>query len=145
MRNKKHNDRGVESRWTPALAKHGFAAVSETFLAHHAKLKPYPITAGEAYLIVQILSFKWDEKWPFPALTKIAGRMGRSERYISKLCKNLEGKGYLVRREREGRRTKELDLSGLFDALEKHLERLERAAGVLPMPQRRLTKRAAGA
>jgi len=63
----------VAKRWTPRLAKH-WTPVSRAFLEHFASLKP-PLTAAEAMLVVQLISFKWDESNPFPSVATLAARM----------------------------------------------------------------------
>lgn len=119
MRRKKKLDIDyrVQQRWTPALAKHGFTPVASVFLSNYSKLTP-PLTVVEAMLVIHLMSFKWSHRAPWPSLTTLAKLLGCSDRYVRKLCSSLEGVGYL-KRSRNGRRTNEFDLSGLFAALEK--------------------------
>ena len=112
----------VAKRWTPKLAKH-WTPVARTFLEHFAGLKP-PLTAAEAMLVIQLVSFKWDEAKPFPSVSTLAARMGCGERNIRKMLKRLEAVGYVVREERVG--TSNLyELGGLFRKLEQVLDRGE--------------------
>jgi Helix-turn-helix domain len=122
----------VAKRWTPKLAKY-WTPVARAFLERFAELKP-PLTATEAMLVVQLVSFKWDEAKPFPSVATLAARMGCGDRNVRKMLKRLEGVGYVVRVERVG--TSNLyDLSGLFRKLEQTLESTE--SNVVPIPAQR--------
>src|SRR6266446_3271164 len=88
------SDYGVEKRWTSTLAKRGFTPIVQSFLDNYSALQ---ISSAEAMLIVQLMSFKWDEGAPFPAMGLLASRMRCSERYVRKLCTRLESFRYLER------------------------------------------------
>lgn len=125
----------TDKRWTPKLMEKGFTPVADAFLRHHAAMN---ISVPEAMLLIQIMSYKWNERWPFPALTTLAERMGCSVRYVRKLCQNLESVGYLKRHERVGT-SNEFDLSGLFTKLEQVIEadkeNLEAVLKVFPIAE----------
>jgi hypothetical protein len=124
---KKRLDFTVAERWTEKLAAQGFTPIVQPFLRFHSKLNP-PIASPEAYVIVQLMSWRWDGRhWPYPTLGTLAERMGRTERYVRKLCEKLEGSGYLQRRRIPGRRSHEFDLTGLMVRLEDYLDRVEAA------------------
>lgn len=108
-------DRRVRTRWTPLLARVGHTPISSAFLEHAHELK---LTPSEQLLLIQILSFKWDEAAPFPAVGTLATRMGVSERQVRKLLAAMEhGAGVIRRVERIGR-SNSFDLQPLFEKLE---------------------------
>ncbi len=112
---KSDSNHEIGKRWTPSLAARGFAPIVQPFLEHQSELQ---ITPTEAMLIVHLMSFKWDTAAPFPAMSKLASRLGISERYVRKLCSRLEKFGYLKRYGRLGT-SNQFDLNGLFAELEK--------------------------
>ncbi len=117
-------------RWTPALVKDGFTPVSNFFLAHYHDLKP-EITHGEAMLIIQLMSFKWDADMPYPSYKTLAKRMLLKDAQARSLARGLERKRYLHRHVRINMPNL-FDLKPLFGALEKlRSERIaeETAAG----------------
>jgi DNA-binding MarR family transcriptional regulator len=93
-------DRSVAARWSPRLAQ-SFSPVPEYFLANYHRLRPREdaqgLTSTEAMVIVQLMSFKWDSRAPFPTIGKIAKRMGLAERTIREAVRRLEQLGYLQR------------------------------------------------
>ena len=110
--------RDVTKRWTKKLAKGGWTPVVQVFLEHYASLSP-PITTPEAMLIIQLMSFKWDEEMPWPAFKTLAKRMGISPTAVRNHARSLDtGKKYLVRHKRVGQPNL-FDLTPLFAALEK--------------------------
>jgi len=104
-------------RWTPALVEDGFTPVSNFFLAHYNDLKP-EITHGEAMLIIQLMSFKWDAQMPYPSYKTLARRMLLKDAQARSLARALEGKRYLHRHVRMNMPNR-FDLTPLFGALEK--------------------------
>lgn len=90
----------VEKVWTPQLGRR-FTAVSSYFLANMHRLGPpggVGLTPTEAMVIIQLFSFKWDERAPKPAMRTIAKRLGLAVRTVRETVRRLEGLG-LVRRE----------------------------------------------
>ncbi len=101
-------------RWTPTLIADGFTPIPSAFLLHYAELG---ISSHEAMLIIHLMSFKWDEKKPFPRFARIAERMKISETATRGHARSLEKKGLLRRIKRPGR-SNEFDLTPLFRKLE---------------------------
>ena len=97
-------DRRVEARWSPTLAKGGWSPVPSFFLKNYHRLKPegMPDARGlnstEAMLILQICDFKWTTEAPFPKVSTLAKHLGIKERQVRQSLKNLE-ELKLVRRE----------------------------------------------
>ena len=105
-------------RWTAKLAKGGFTPVVSVFLEHYARMKP-PLTTPEAMLVIQLMSFKWDDSMPWPAFKTLAKRMGISATAVRNHARSLDTrKKYLVRHKRVGQPNL-FDLAPLFAALEK--------------------------
>jgi hypothetical protein len=117
----KNMQRSPTDRWTPVLGKR-FTPVSDEFLRLYGQLYP-PITNGEAMFIIQLLSFKWDEKMPRPGFKTIAKRMGISDTQARSYARNLEKNNYLGRIKRVGQ-TNRFDLTPLFKVLEHELAEL---------------------
>ena len=72
-------------------------------------------------MIVQIMSYKWDERKPFPSVSKLAKRLGLSAGQVRAHLRSLERRGILNRVERIGR-SNEYDMQPLIDRLEKILD-----------------------
>ena len=105
------------TRWEhEALFNKGYVVVPTQFLRHYARLKPYPLTSGEALFVLHLMEFKWDSKDPFPGYKTLAQRMGISDKMARRHAQSLETKKYLQRRMRIGR-TNKFDLTPLFNAL----------------------------
>ena len=92
----------------------GWTAVPRTFLTAHAELD---ITATQAMLVLQIMAYKWDERLPFPSISKIAKHLGIGVSQVRAHLQRLEKAGLLKRRYRKGRST-EYDFSELLRKLE---------------------------
>lgn len=101
-------DRSPEARWSPPLLAEGFSPVPNLFLARYSEAG---IKSVDAMLVVQIQSFRWDERLPFPTGSQLAARMGTSERALRLALKRLETAG--LKRVPSGRRV-EYDFSELF-------------------------------
>lgn len=112
--------KSVGSKWTPALAESGFTPIVSKFLNCYNKLDP-PITNVEAMFVIHLMSFKWDEKMPRPAMKTIAKRMGVTVDQARNYSRSLDGKGYINRKIRIAKPNK-FDLSPLFSALENHID-----------------------
>jgi hypothetical protein len=109
-------DRGVAKRWTTELTKDGWTAVSNFFLENYSRLSP-PLTTPEAMLVIHLMSFKWNEKLPFPGFKTLATRMGISQTAVRGHARRLDvWKKYLKRIKRVSQ-TNQFDLSPLFQAL----------------------------
>jgi Helix-turn-helix domain len=99
----------------------GWVGVPDSFLRLYARLKPYQLTVGEAMFVLELMSYKWTEKAPFPSYKSLAARMGVTDKMVRRYAANLEGKGYLQRQARIGS-TNTFNLNPLFVALAKALE-----------------------
>lgn len=111
-------DRSFGKRWEPKLEDAGFVQVSSFFLEHYHRLKPYPITYGEAMFVIHLMQFKWDAAKPYPAYKTLSSRMHVSDKTARRLATSLEQKGYLNREVRVAQ-TNRFDLTGLMNALVK--------------------------
>lgn len=109
-------DRTFAKKWAPELEKDGFVQVSTFFLENYHRLKPYPLTHGEAMFVVHLMQFKWDEAKPYPAYKTIAERMVVSDKTARRFAVSLQGKGYLQREIRIAQ-TNRFDMSRLMAAL----------------------------
>lgn len=96
----KPRDRSVAARWSDRLAQ--FTPIPLFFLKNYAKIGAADGQTGlnpsEAMVIIQLMSFKWDERAPFPTVGKIAEQTNLKERSIREIIRRLEGLG-LIRRE----------------------------------------------
>lgn len=108
--------RDVGKRWTPALVKNGWTPISDDFLRYYGTIYP-EISNSEAMFIVQLMSWKWDEKKPYPGFKTVAKRMGISATQARAHARSLENKKYLKRIMRVGT-TNRFDLTPLFQAIE---------------------------
>jgi DNA-binding MarR family transcriptional regulator len=117
------------ARWKhEKLFSRGYLAVPISFLEHYANLKKFGgLTHAEAMFILQVMSFKWGERAPFPSYATLAKRMGTGPKTIQRQAKALEDKGYLIRQKRQGR-SNAFELTPLFDLL---LEAVVAQEGVL--------------
>jgi DNA-binding transcriptional regulator YhcF (GntR family) len=136
---------------TSRLAEGGFCALPTLFLAHCAGLRGSdgkPLKSSEILLAIHILSFKWNEEHPFPAIETLAQRMGMNVRSIRKLLTSLEQAG-LVTRLQVPRRANRYDLSQLFQAIERladeQVAKLEAAKAEADATTKRLFAAWAGA
>lgn len=109
-------DRSFSKKWAPELKKDGFVQISTFFLENYHRLKPYPLTHGEAMFVVHLMQFKWDEAKPYPAYKTIAERMVVSDKTARRFAASLQGKGYLQREMRVAQ-TNRFDMSRLMAAL----------------------------
>lgn len=115
-KNTQNSEKAVTARWEhEELFDLGFVAVPTRFLEIYSHLRPH-ITTGEALFIIQLMSFKWDRKAPFPGYNLIAKRMGVSDKAVRRIAASLESKKYLKRFTRQGT-TNIFDLTPLFTAL----------------------------
>lgn len=86
--------REIGHRWTPRLAKAGWTPICDYFLKNLRRLNVSPT---EAMVIIQLMSFKWDEKAPFPALKTIANRLGITSTSVRSHIRKLEKRKLLTR------------------------------------------------
>src|SRR5882672_5679726 len=121
------SERSFVKRWKhEKLFDKGFVAVPSRFLQLYARLKPYPLSSGEALFVLHLMEFKWDASAPFPGYKTIAARMGVSDKMVRRHAQSLETKKYLRRETRIGQ-TNLFDLSLLFDALARAADQEDKA------------------
>ncbi len=115
-------DRSFAARWSPKIATGHFTPVPEYFLHNLHRLRPHDHAQGltplEALVIVQIVSHKWDERAPFPALGTIAERLSVSRRTIRAALERLEDLGYVRREYSSTGGTSRYHFDGLVRAIE---------------------------
>ena len=130
-------DRSVAARWTARLAAN-FTPVSRVFLENLPKLRPHDgargLNATEAMVVIQLVSYKWDSRAPFPALTTIAERMDLNVRTVRAAVKRLEDLKYLRREFSPNGGPSRYHFDGLFQALEAIVDEQERAARANEQP-----------
>lgn len=103
-------------KWAAELESDGHVQISTFFLENYHRLKPYPLTHGEAMFIVHLMRYKWGEAAPYPGYKTIAKHMDVSDKTARRLAKSLEDKKYLVREVREAN-TNRFHLAKLMTAL----------------------------
>jgi hypothetical protein len=103
-------------RWAKELEEDGHVQISTFFLENCHRLKPYPLTHGEAMFVVHLMQHKWGTEAPYPGYKTLAKRMGASDKTARRLAKSLEDKKYLEREIREAQ-TNKFHLKKLIDAL----------------------------
>jgi DNA-binding MarR family transcriptional regulator len=102
--------------WAAELEDEGHVRISTFFLENYHRLKPYPLTHGEAMFVVHLMQHKWGEDAPYPGYKSIAKRMSVSDKTARRLAKSLEDKKYLFREVRRAN-TNVFHLTKLMNAL----------------------------
>lgn len=116
-------ERSLVARWQhEEFFDKGFVAIPVRFLELYAHLEPYPLTPAEALFVLELMSFKWSAVAPFPSYQRIAKRMNVSDKMVRRYAQSLETKKY-IRRHLRKNQTNLFDLTGLFKALLKAIER----------------------
>ena len=107
----------IVDRWggDESVLSEGFVAVPRAFLRLAGTLRP-SLTPAETLFVIQLMSWKWDERAPFPGYSTVAARMGVSVPYARKIARSLESKKLLRRQARRGQ-TNRFDLTPLFKKL----------------------------
>jgi predicted transcriptional regulator len=124
-------DRSFVQRWKhEGLFDNGFLATPVRFLELYAHLKPH-LSPGEALFVLELMTFKWTADAPFPSYERIAKRMNITDKMARRYAQSLETKKYLKREKRKGQ-TNRFDLTGLFDALLKAVERMRQEKATNP-------------
>lgn len=113
MKQSKEQPSPVQRIWTPPLGTK-FSPVSHQFLENYHRLG---LSNTEAMFVLQLMSFKWDERDPYPALGTVASRMGMGLRSARKIAKKLEDANLIMRFKRSKGSTNRYHLTGLFNAL----------------------------
>lgn len=98
------------SQWEPDLYVGGFTSFPTLLFRHYTALG---IGEAELVLLLQLWTYWWDERAPFPSVGTLAERMGKGERQIQHYVEQLRKRGLLavlVRRTEQGRQ-----LSNAYD------------------------------
>lgn len=109
----------IEDRWSESVAEGGWSAVPNLFLDSYAELGLSPT---EAMVIIHLMSFKWDDKLPFPSVATLKSKLGLSDSRLRVLLRGLEAKQVVERVRRKGRSNEYA-----FDGLISKLEQLKRS------------------
>jgi hypothetical protein len=133
--------RDVATRWggDVRIRSEGFVTVPVRFLMYHAALKPYRLEAVEAFFVIHLMAYKWDDAAPFPSMNTIASRMGISVNYARTIARRLEGKGFLTRIKRVGT-SNAFDLTPLFTKLADHVTKAAKPKARASRPGKKTTK-----
>lgn len=94
----------------------GTLVIPARFLRLYARLKPYPLSQGEALFVLELLILQATVNEDDVSYQQIASRMDVTDKMVRRYAQNLEKKKYLKRISRPGH-TNQFDLSGLFDSL----------------------------
>ena len=133
-----HSDpprRTASERYGPVLCGEGYTALPNTILAHYARLG---VSEGELVFIQQVWSYWWDAALPFPSVTTLAARMGKTQRQIQHYIGHLRGLGLLRVVERRdaggGQLSNAYDLRPFLRAVEGLVERGAAQGAQSPAP-----------
>ena len=113
-----HNKSSIGDRWgSEEILIDGVFGVPTLFLKIYSKLKPHPLTTGEAMFALQLMSLRWTNlDKPSPSYRTLAQRMGISEKMARRYARQLQDKAYVSRIARTSQ-TNEFELRGLLKAL----------------------------
>jgi hypothetical protein len=127
------NVTSIRRRWGyDEVFVNGWLPVPTLFLKVYGKLKPYPLTPGEAMFVLELMSYKWTNyQLPYPSYRALAERMGVTDKMVRRYAQQLEAKYYLKRKARKNQ-TNEFDLSGLFLALKVEADEKQSAGSSAP-------------
>jgi hypothetical protein len=96
----------------------GYTSLPNLLFRHYTALA---MTEAELVLVLQLWTYWWDERAPFPSVGTLAAHMGKSPRQIQQLVERLRGKGLLIVMPRFGTNGTQLtntyDLTPLVDRL----------------------------
>jgi DNA-binding MarR family transcriptional regulator len=109
-------------KWSPLLLGDGFTVIPNTLIEHQADLK---ITSSELNTIVGLLSFKWDDRKPWPSAATLSGYSGLAVHTIRTNLRNLEKKGFIKRHHINGR-SNEYDFQPLLERLESYAHPIQK-------------------
>jgi hypothetical protein len=112
-------DRRFARRLSPLIAAVGVTAVPSLLLRYQGRLG---LTSNEVIYVQHVMMHRWEEAWPWVAVSAIVKATGAAERSVRDWKASLVTKGFLTIRTRGepggGRGADEHDLSKLFAALE---------------------------
>jgi DNA replication protein len=93
---KKQDKSKIVQIWGDILDE-GFTSVPNILLRYRSNLG---VKSHHLALIIDIMSFKWDEENPFPSYSTLAQRANVTERGIMKTVRDLERLNLLIRTQR---------------------------------------------
>lgn len=102
-----------EDQWSATVAKKGVSGIPVLLMRNQAELG---ITMGEMTTLIQLLSYRYGNKLPFPSARTLGKHMSRSERTARRLYTGLKAKGLIRVHHRNGR-TNQFDVTPLIDRL----------------------------
>ena len=86
MSDKKQDKTKIVQIWGEILDE-GFTSVPNILLRYRSRIGLKP---KHVMLIVDIMSYKWDSKYPFPSYSTLAQRSGIEERSVKRITQDLE-------------------------------------------------------
>ena len=93
MSDKKQDKTKIVQIWGEILDE-GFTSVPNILLRYRSRIGLKP---KHVMLIIDIMSYKWDSKYPFPSYSTLASRSGIEERSVKRITQDLEELGLLVK------------------------------------------------
>ena len=93
MSDKKQDKTKIVQIWGEILDE-GFTSVPNILLRYRSRIGLKP---KHVMLIIDIMSYKWDSKYPFPSYSTLAQRSGIEERSVKRITQDLEELGLLVK------------------------------------------------
>lgn len=104
--------------WNGINGEGRFTLDPHSFTRNIGRLK---IGDSGALLVGQLMTYKWDERMPFPSVSALAAGLGWSERKVQRTAADLEKDGFLKRKYRKNHAadndTTEYDLTPLFEKI----------------------------
>ncbi len=114
----RNGDRRIVVRFGDEVLEAGFTTVPNLVLEHYAALG---ITSDEMMFTIHVWQYWWTERDPYPSLSTIAAKMGKSWRTVHRYAKSLEKKQMLkiTHRDREdgGQSSSEYDFEPMISAV----------------------------
>ena len=93
MPDKKQDKTKIVQIWGEILDE-GFTSVPNILLRYRSRIGLKP---KHVMLIIDIMSYKWDSKYPFPSYSTLAQRSGIEERSVKRITQDLEELRLLVK------------------------------------------------
>ena len=119
---------GAGSARREDLLRAGYTILPNVLLRHYAAVD---MTEAELVLVLELWTYWWDERAPFPSVATLAAHMGRTPRQIQQHVERLRRKGLLRVVPRFGANGRQLtnayDLNPLLARLAAQVEQIEAA------------------
>ncbi len=84
----------LTQKWSELIAEHGYTQVPNLLLQSQAALH---ITTSELCILLQILSYKWTPRHPYPSVKRLSTQSGLAQKTVRNNIARLENKGLLKR------------------------------------------------